>query len=445
MYSDEIEKLLKKGNIEIGDRIAITKEGTKYEGVLMPRVQGDPSVLVIKLDDGYNIGIAFEKCEISLVKKGEQRKAEQKTDEGKGEVAIFGCGGTISSRIEYKTGAVYPVISPKELIATFPQLSALASIKVKKIFSLLSEDMAQEHWKILADEVAGEIKDGAKGVVIMHGTDTMGYTAAALSFMLQQLPVPVILVGAQRSSDRPSSDNELNLLNSVWAAKNADMAEVSVCMHATMDDSYCHLHRGTRVRKFHNSRRDAFRSVNSLPLAAVDYRKRFLEPFSSFAPRDEKRKLIVDKKMSDNVAMVYIHPGIKPKIIDSLLDYDGVVLVGTGLGHVPTNAFNDKHAHSIFKNIKSLIDSGIAVVMASQTIYGRINMNVYSTGRLLKEAGVIGDGADWTPETAFVKLCWVLGHEKKPGKVAELMMKNIAGEISERSEVSGVQAYEGRH
>lgn len=445
MYSNEIERLLKKGNIEIGDRIAVTKDRVRYEGVLMPRVQGDQGVLIIKLDDGYNIGIEFEKCEISLVKKGEQRKEEQKTDGGKGEVAILGCGGTISSRIEYKTGAVYPVISPKELIATFPQLSALASIKVKKIFSLLSEDMAQEHWKMLSEEVASGIKDGAKGVVVMHGTDTMGYTAAALSFMLQQLPVPVILVGAQRSSDRPSSDNELNLLNSVWVAKNTNMAEVAACMHATIDDSYCYLHRGTRTRKFHNSRRDAFKSVNSLPLAAVDYRKRFFEPLSSFAPRDEKRKLVLDNRMNDNVAMVYICPGIKPKMIDSLSDYDGVVLVGTGLGHVPTNAFNDKHAQSIFKNIKSLIDSGIAVVMASQTIYGRINMNIYSTGRLLKEAGVIGDGADWTPEAAFVKLCWVLGHEKKPGKIAELMMKNMAGEISERSETWEAQAYEGRH
>jgi len=435
MYSDEIEGSLKKEKIEIGDRISVVKDGKKLEGLLMPRTQGDSNVLVIKLDNGYNIGLSFENCVVSLVKKSEAKKPEQKTEEGKGEVSILGCGGTISSKIEYETGAVYPVINPKELTATFPQISSLASIKVRRIFSLLSEDMAQEHWKILADEAAAEIKEGAKGVVVMHGTDTMGYTAAALSFMLQQLPVPVILVGAQRSSDRPSSDNELNLLNSIWAAKNANMAEVGVCMHATIDDAYCYVHRGTRVRKFHNSRRDAFKSVNSLPLAVVDYRKHFFEPLSHFSPRDEKRKLVVDKKMNDNVAMVYVHPGIKPKLIDSLSDYDGIVLVGTGLGHAPTNPLNDKHAHSIFKNIKSLIDSGIAVVMASQTIYGRINMNVYSTGRLLKEAGVIGDGADWTPETAFVKLCWVLGHERKPDKVRELMMKNIAGEISERSEI----------
>lgn len=433
MYSDEIEKFFKKENIEIGDRISIEKDGRVYEGTLMPRVQGKNNIVVIKLDNGYNIGLAFEKASVKLLKKAEKQAREEKVEEAKGDVAILGCGGTISSRIEYKTGAVYPVISPGELVATFPALSSISSIKVRKIFSLLSEDMTQEHWKILADEVAGEIKDGARGVVVMHGTDTMAYTAAALSFMLQNLPVPVLLVGAQRSSDRPSSDNELNLLNSVWAAKNANIAEVAVCMHATIDDSYCYLHRGTRVRKFHNSRRDAFKSVNALPLAAVDYRKNFFEKISDFAERDKERKLVLDKKINSNVAMVYIHPGIKPKLIDSLADYDGVVLVGTGLGHVPTNPFNDKNAHSIFNNIKSLIDRGVAVVMTSQTVYGRINMNVYSTGRLLKEAGVIGDGADWTPETAFVKLCWVLGHEKKLEKVRELMMKNFAGELSERS------------
>jgi glutamyl-tRNA(Gln) amidotransferase subunit D len=204
----------------------------------------------------------------------------------------------------------------------------------------------------------------------------MGYTAAALSFMLQQLPVPVILVGAQRSSDRPSSDNELNLLNSVWAAKNSNIAEVGLCMHATMEDSYCYVHRGTRVRKLHTSRRDAFKSVNAKPLAALDYRKNFFEAMSDYAKRDSSRKLIADTKMNDNVAMVYVHPGIKPKMIDSLSKYDGIVLIGTGLGHAPTNPFNDKHAHSIFKNVKALIDSGVAVVMAPQTIYGRINMEV---------------------------------------------------------------------
>ncbi|MEM4359984.1 MAG: Glu-tRNA(Gln) amidotransferase subunit GatD [Candidatus Bilamarchaeaceae archaeon] len=434
MYSKQLSAELRKKNIEIGDRIVVKTRRLTIEGFLMPHTtESESDILVIKLDNGYNIGADSSEAEISLVEKGKPIKEEKKEEEGEGDVSILSCGGTISSKIEYRTGAVYPIMSPKELLTAFPQLGEISSVKVRRLFSLLSEDMAHEHWKIIAKEVAGEIRNGAKGVVILHGTDTICYTAAALSFMLQQLSVPVILVGAQRSSDRPSSDNELNILNSVWTAKNSDLAEVAVCMHATMDDSYCHLHRGTRVRKMHNSRRDAFKSINAKPLAAVDYRKALFEKISDYQKRDSSRKLVLDTKMNSNVAMLYIHPGIKPKLVDSLSDYDGVVVVGTGLGHLPTNPFNERNAHSILKNIKALIDSGIAVVMSSQTIYGRINMNVYTTGRVLERIGVIGNGADWTPETAFVKLCWVLGHEKKLTRVRELMMRNIAGEISERS------------
>lgn len=436
MYSSNLQQTFKKLNIEIGDAIKIQSDKGIFEGMLMPRAY-ESDTLVLKLSTGYNLGLDSKNAKIELLKKGEAfKKTEDKPAAAvaaTGDVSILGCGGTISSRVEYNTGAVYPVVSPKELLAAFPKITEISSIKVRKLFSLLSEDMAHEHWQIAAKEVANEINDGASGVVLMHGTDTMGYTAAALSFMLQDLPVPVILVGAQRSSDRPSSDNELNLMNSIYAAKHGDMAEVAVCMHATENDSYCYLHRGTRVRKFHNSRRDAFKSVNVNPLVAVDYRKTMFEPLSAYSKRDKLRKLRLDTKMNDNVALVYVHPGIKPKLIDSLSHYDGVVLIGTGLGHAPTNPFDDKHAHSVFKNIKGLIDSDIPVVMSSQTIYGRINMNVYSTGRVLDEAGVIGNGADWTPETAFVKLCWVLAHEKKMNKIKQAMMTPIAGEISEHS------------
>ena len=271
----------------------------------------------------------------------------------------------------------------------------------------------------------------------MHGTDTMGYTAAALSFMLQNLPVPVVLVGAQRSSDRPSSENEMNLLNSVLVARKSDIAEVGVCMHADTDDDFCYLHRGTRVRKMHTSRRDAFKSINSKPIALVDYREDKIQSFIKYTKRDEKRKLKPETKINENVAMIYSHPNIQPSLIKKLKDYDGVVLVGTGLGHVSSNPFDDKYAKSLLPEIKNLIESDIPVVMSSQTIYGRLNMGVYTTGRLLTEAGVIGDGADWTPETAFVKLSWVLGKTKKMSEVKKLMMTNIAGEISERSTILG--------
>jgi len=432
MYSQRISKELKDRNIGIGDRIRVTGPNGTFEGLLMPRPDyGDQDLLIIKLDSGYNVGVKVSSIE--LLSKAPAREKKQETPEkpSKGDIVILGCGGTIASKLEYTTGAVYPSITPRELRISFPALGHWP-IHSRQLFTLLSEDMNTHHWKVLAEEVEKEIGNGAAGVVIMHGTDTMTYTSAILSFMLQHLPVPVVFVGAQRSSDRPSSENQMNLLNSVFAATQ-DVGEVGVCMHASSSDDYCHLHRGTRVRKMHTSRRDAFRSINSLPLASVDYRSKTFKPLSEIRPR--KGPLEAHNKINDNVALIYSHPNIKPEFVKKLDSYDGVVFIGTGLGHVPTGAFDDKHIKSICKPIGELVDSGIPVVMSSQCIEGRICMRVYTTGRLLMEAGVIGDGADWTPETAYAKLCWVLGQTKDMKKVREMMMKDYVGEISHRSAV----------
>jgi len=434
MYSKNLLGLLKEKGIGIGDRIKVVSGSGEFEGLLMPRpLVGDPDIIVIKLDNGYNTGLI--PISVSLVEKNPAHHQAPKDEEegkehAKGGVAILGCGGTIASKIEYKTGAVYPSITPRELRMAFPALRKW-DIHSRQLFSLFSEDMNAHHWKLLADAIEEEIKHGSEGVVVMHGTDTMTYTAAAMSFMLQNLPVPVVLVGSQRSSDRPSSENEMNLLNAVFSATR-DLGEVAVCMHADSSDDVCHLHRGTRVRKNHTSKRAAFKSMNSLPLFRVDYRTRLFEAISPSKPRHEGG-LVAKKSVNANVAMIYSHPNIKPEFISKLDDYDGIVLVGTGLGHVSVNALEDKSVKGILKPLKGLIDSGIPVVMSSQCLSGRICMRVYSTGRLLMEAGVIGDGADWTPEAAYVKLCWALGQTKKMDEVKRLMMSDIAGEISERS------------
>jgi len=437
MYSHKIQEELKKKGIEVGDRVSVASAAGDFSGILMPRPHyGDPEILVIKLSNGYNTGI--RPISIELVEKTNPISLPEEKEEKpkKGDVAILGCGGTIASKIEYKTGAVYPSITPTELRMSFPELKKWP-IHSKQIFSLFSDDMNGHHWKLLADTIEEEIKAGCKGAVVMHGTDTMTYTSAVLSFMLQELPVPVVLVGAQRSSDRPSSENEMNMLNAVFSATQ-DVGEVTVCMHATTNDDFCHLHRGTRVRKMHSSRRDAFRSINSRPLFAVDYRSGMFNQMSECLPRAKKGPTI-HKKISDNVALIYVHPNIKPELIAKLGSYDGVVLMGTGLGHVPTNAFNDKTVKGILPEIKGLISSGIPVVMAPQTIYGRLCMRVYTNGRLLIDAGVIGDGADWTPETAYAKLSWVLGQTRDMKKISTLMMTNMVGELSTRSVQWGEQ------
>jgi len=432
MYSSKLQEKLKSKGIDIGDRIKVAGPGGEFIGFLMPRPHyGDSDILVIKLSSGYNVGLKANSFELIEKSKVSAKSAPAEESIKNGHLSILGCGGTIASRIEYKTGAVYPSISASELKQSFPALKRWA-VNSRQIFSLFSEDMNASHWRLLADAIEGEIKGGSNGIVVMHGTDTMTYTSSAISFMIQDPPVPIVFVGAQRSSDRPSSENEMNILNSAYAASK-DFAEVSVCMHATTNDDYCHVHRGTRVRKMHTSRRDAFHSIDSDPLFSVDYRSETFSPLSEYRKRAPVSEMKISKKMNDNVALIYSHPNIKPSLISKLDDYDGVVFIGTGLGHLPANAFDDKSVRSVLEPVKALIDSGIPVVMSSQCINGRLCMRVYTSGRLLMDIGVIGDGMDWTPEVAYTKLCWVLGQTKDMKKIKEMMVTDYVGEICPRS------------
>jgi glutamyl-tRNA(Gln) amidotransferase subunit D len=434
----DVYEILKNNGIYVGDKIRVDS----IEGILMPRTElVESDVIVLKMNNGYNIGIKFrDDLKIELIEKKKEQKLENQKnkefDPSKPTVSILACGGTIASKVEYKTGAVFPSFSPEELIESFPEIGEIANIKSRKLFDLFSEDMQPEHWKVIAQEVAKEIESGVDGVVLMHGTDTMHYTSAALSFMLQDLPVPVVLVGAQRSSDRGSSDNRINLVSAVLFAAKGEIAEVVVCMHESSNDDYCAIHRGTKVRKMHTSRRDAFKSINISPLARVNYFERRIEYLTtSFKKRDKSRKLKLDTSINPNVGVFYFHPGSKPEFLREMSKfYEGIVIAATGLGHIGVNPGNDKLAKNFLSVIKELIEKGIPIVFAPQTIYGRLNMNVYSTGRILENAGVIGSLCDWTIETALVKLMLVLGHTKDMDEIKKMMLTNIAGEISERIE-----------
>ncbi len=430
-------------------RVRITKriddQEVIYEGIKLPKHRfSGKDILIIKLDNGYNIGVKIdENTSVEEVGHIEIPSVDLSSDIGQpvkpqpGHVSILGCGGTIGSRIDYMTGGVYPLLTAEGLVSQFPEIKKIDNHPVvENVFMIFSENFQPRNWSILAERVYEHIRDGAQGIVITHGTDTLHYTSAALSFMLQNLPVPVVLTGAQRSSDRGSSDAKMNLLSSLASARH-NITEVMVCMHATVNDDYCYLHRGTRVRKLHTSRRDAFKSVNIPPLAKVEYpRLRITEVHDNIIGRHHRGEFSVkdmkfDNRVNENVVMLYVYPGIDSnKLTDYLSRFDGVVLVGTGLGHVPIGT-DDRHD---FKPvIESLIESDIPVVMSSQTIFGRLNLNVYRTGRILRELGVIGHLCDWTPETAYVKLSWVLGHEKDLRRVRQEMETNLVGELSDRS------------
>ena len=362
-------------------------------------------------------------------RKGEKPKigydeTEIPHDDAKQNISIVSTGGTVSSVIDYRTGAVHPKFTASDLVKANPELLDYANYNVKALYNILSEDMKPEYWVKAAEEVANDISNGADGVVIAHGTDTMHYTAAALSFMLKT-PVPIVITGAQRSSDRPSSDANINLIDSVVAAKS-DIAEVCVCMHGSLNDEYTYLHKGTKVRKMHTSRRDTFRSINAQPIAKIQNRKVNINPDYDYVKRGSQ-ELELNTSIEDKVGFVKSFPGISNEYIEYHIDkgYKGLVIEGTGLGHVP----ND-----LIDSLKRAQDENIPVIMTSQCLYGRVNMNVYSTGRNIIDAGVIS-GLDMTPETAYVKLCWALGQSDDYGKVKEIMQENIAGEFSKKSSI----------
>lgn len=418
-----IEEKLTKKKISVGDHIEIRQDGDVKQGVLMPHhAFSDDDILTIKLENGYNIGVEItEETKVKRIKKGKKAKAEPREiphDPEKPTISIIGTGGTIACYVDYRTGAVHPATSAEELVFSVPEILDVCNVKARVAFQTLSENIDVSHWKKLAEEVAKELnEEGVNGVVIPHGTDTLGYTAAALSFMLKDLSGPVVLVGAQRSSDRPSSDAAQNLLAAAQVAANTDLGEVVAVMHGESSDSYSTIHRGTKVRKFHTSRRDAFKTINQPRLGTVENGN--IDLTAEYQPKSAN-KTKVDNKMEEDVGLIYFYPGMKPEEIPP---QKGIVLMGTGLGHV---------SNDLISRVKQLIDEGSTVVMTSQCIFGRVNMKVYSTGRDLLKAGVI-PGEDMLPETAYVKLMWTLAHAKEKEEIKEMMSSNLAGEITPRT------------
>jgi glutamyl-tRNA(Gln) amidotransferase subunit D len=438
-YKGAALKLLKAADCSVGDILKVTSRGKTYEGILIPRF-GEGSAIIIKMKSGYNIGIdAKADVKVEKVGKGTAPKFEApplpKQNPALPHIVIMSTGGTIASRVDYRTGAVRSAMSASDLYGVVPELADIARVDTEIVFSIYSENLRQQDWTELAKKVAQRIEEGVDGIVIAHGTDTMGYTAAALSFALQNLPVPVILVGAQRSSDRPSSDAATNLIGAVKAAGEAPFAEVGLAMHETVSDIVTVIHRGTKVRKCHTSRRDTFKFINGFPIAKVQ-NLQITMTSDSYQKRDPKRKLTLKPNFCDKVALVKFYPGLDPAVIDFYVEkgFRGILLEGSGLGHVSKFCFDA---------IKRATAKGVVVALASQCIWGRVDMNVYDTGRDLLSFGVV-PLEDMFPETGLVKLMWVLGQTSDPKEATALLKANVAGEYSPRTlPQEGKLQYEG--
>ena len=420
-----------------GDVVKVTTKDSTYEGILMPRPEMlGMDITVIKLDHGYNIGV-FNKDikDISLVASYKPKPVEAhklKLNPKLPTVSILSTGGTISSRIDYRTGGVYADYTAEDFVIMCPELEKIANVKAKKVMTIMSEDMDSNDWKNIAKVIASEIKSGVDGVVVTQGTDTLHFTTAAMSFMLSGLNKPVIFTASQRSIDRGSTDAFMNLISSVKAAAEFDGAVVATCMHGTTNDDYCILVRGTKVRKMHTSRRDAFRPINEKELARV-YSHKDIEIINDNYPKvDKKNKTnlrLVDS-FQPKTAFIQVYPGMDPGVIDFYIDkgYKGLVISATALGHVPTNHPKD----SIIPQLKKAVKKNIPVIVVSQTLYGRTSPYVYTNLRKLSvDVGCIF-AEDMLPEVAYIKLGWILGQTKDLKKVKELMLTNIAGEINYR-------------
>ncbi|WP_238375085.1 Glu-tRNA(Gln) amidotransferase subunit GatD [Vulcanisaeta thermophila] len=417
----------------------VLRDGSELVGVVLPKPEvGDPNVMVVKLDNGYNVGIHISniaKLEVqghvespmaSTVPIGKFVRSEPT---GLPRVRLVATGGTIMSKVDYRTGAVYPSFSLEDLYTMYPEIKGIADLELLNLMAIFSEDMTPRRWSEMAEAVYKAFMEGVEGVVVLHGTDTMHYSAAAMSFAIRNPPGPVAFVGSQRSSDRPSSDAFENLLAAVLVAARAPFAGSVLVMHAGTSDGLIAVHRGTRVRKMHTSRRDTFISINSEPLAYVDINKLEIKMNTSdFRARGKPEDTTLMNKFDDKVALVKFYPGMDPEILHFLIDrgYHGIVIEGTGFGHVRAELLDP---------IKRAIDSGIPVVITSQTIFGRVNLNVYRRGVELLRLGVI-PGEDMIPEVAFVKLSWVLAQTKDMNEVRRLMLTPIDHEISPRSEVN---------
>ncbi len=453
-YKGRSLETLKKYNVRVwGQAEIVTTRGT-FEGTVLPRSENDDDLhIVIKISTGYNVGIDIRT--VKTMKETGYKKANYKIPEkefpftaGQPDVKLLGTGGTIASRLDYRTGAVIPAFSPGELYGAVPELADICNLTTEKVFAVFSENMGPNQYKQLAISIGKEINNGIDGIVIGHGTDTLHHTAAALSFMIQDSPVPIVLVGSQRSSDRPSSDAALNLIHAVYTAGHADLGEVVVCMFGPTSDEYGFLHRGTRVRKMHSSYRSTFRTIGDTPLATVT-RNGITMIKKNFNHRRKDKKVKVQAYFKEKVAMVYYYPHMKPDIFDSLIDkgYEGIIIVGTGLGHV------NKEVYPALDRAK---ENGIHVYMTLQTIWGYVHMFVYDTGRDMMAKGVV-PGGNMLPEVAFIKLGWSLGmlenEEKKTGKtytkqerfdyVKNLMLTSINDEITEREPYNGYLVYQG--
>lgn len=428
-YTEEVEEKLKQAGATEGDTV---KVNSGVVGKLQPKPNhSQDDIIVLKLDSGYNIGVKPDSIE--LIEKGESNESEKPSitySDSKDDILVLHTGGTIASRVSYQEGGVAPKFDPEDLVEMYPNVADEVNIHSEVVAQMLSEDMEPEHWVEIAEKI-DQVKDDYDGIIVGHGTDTMSFTGAALQLMLKGIDKPVILVGAQRSSDRPSSDARMNMYCASKFIQETEFTGIGICMHNSIEDKECVVLDGAKTRKMHTSRRDAFQQINTDPVGKVDYKTGEVQVNKETSQNQYKPGIGMDP----NVELIKTYPGMSEEVLEGVKDRDpsGLVIEGTGLGHMPVNSFDEytEHHSDILDKIGE-IASEIPVVMASQCVNGRVDMNVYDAGRKLQDRGVVS-AEDMHPELAYVKLSWALEQTENKDQATELFRKNVAGEKQSRS------------
>ena len=423
-YKGKSFEYLQQKDVDVGDSIKVVSDLT-YEGILMPRYEtSEDSHIVLKLKSGYNIGIELSEItnieKISSPKQIVEEKSVQKTDSSLPKILLLSTGGTIASKVDYRTGAVTPALTASDLNDAVPEIANIANIDAEVLFSEYSENLQPEHWVETAKKIESVANSDYKGIIIAHGTDTMHYSSTFVSFALSGLKIPVVFVGSQRSSDRPSSDAALNLIAATRLIAETDAKGVYIVMHHNESDDTISCHLGTRVRKNHTSKRSAFETVGNDPAFLILNEKIIKNSTSEFFTEQSfNPRLKIDTK----VALVKYHPGYEPKQIDALIDlgFKAIIFEGTGLGHV---------GKTMYDAVKKANQHGLFLGMTSQCIDGRVKMTVYESGRDLLEMGII-PLENMIPEVALVKTMWALGNSEDKDELKKLLLENIASEFSE--------------
>ena len=423
-YRGKSLSFLQKNNLQVGDVVKVTTDVNHY-GMIMPRYEySDEEHVVLKLKSGYNVGLEIDKIKKVEIESTTELKKETiqqpHMNPSLPKLLLDSTGGTIASKVDYRTGGVTPALSAAELNATVPEISEIANIDTEVLFSEYSENLLPEHWKKIAEKINSCVNSEYKGIIVAHGTDTMQYTAAALSFALVNIPIPIALVGSQRSSDRPSSDAALNLMSAAKFLVECNTTGIYVVMHNTTSDDEVACHWGTRVRKYHTSKRNAFQTIGGSPAFIIKDDKIIKNQQFNYV---RKREYVPKINFDTRVALVKYYPGLDSKIIDHIIEdgYKAIIFEGTGLGHV---------GKSMYDGVAKAKKKGLFMGMTSQCIDGMVRMTVYESGRDLLNLGIV-PLANTIPETALVKAMWALGNSKNIQEMEVLMKENIALEFSD--------------